>query len=166
MNKAVNDFFDKKAKSVKFLKEGDGVKGQIVKIHDREPQTEFGTTKEIPGKEQVRIDIQTDERDPEDAGDNGIRTLYCKNQLAFSCGKAFTEAGVQGPEVGGHIEAYWTSTAAPSTPGLNGAKRYSVVYSAPSATISTNGSSTAPEGIDPVAWASMPDEMKAKLASK
>lgn len=169
-------------KSVKFPTIGTSVTGTVIMVHNPEPQTEFGTGR-VLDKMQVRIELATQERDASDPDDDGRRTLYCRGWLTGAIGDALKAAGAGNkPMPGGTLTVTYTGDGTASRPGISGPKQYSASYVAPSATgeffeaaaspaaapaaAAAPVAAAAPAGIDPAAWAAMPDDAKkAVLAS-
>ena len=97
-----------------------------------EQQKDFDTQQPLPGKWQIRIELQTDQRDPDIDNDDGTRVLYVKGWMQGAVSEALRKAGAKEPEVGGKLAVTWSSTAPPSRPGLQGAHQYTATYTAPS----------------------------------
>lgn len=181
----VAGFFSGGGKAAKFPTKGTTVAGTITAVHPPEPQRDFETGKDIPGKEQVRIELATDLRDPDVEFDDGARTLYVRGTMKFEIGKALNKAGVNEPKIGGTLSITYTGDGVPSRPGFNGPKQYSATYTPPAASTGSffnNGSGDAPApgagetanapipdapppGIDPKAWAAMPADAKQAIAN-
>lgn len=93
---------------------GDSVTGTIVAVGTPEQQTAYKTgellfDKKGRPKMQIRIDLQTTQRDPDDADDDGVRSLYVKGWMTGAIGDALKKAGVDGdPEVGGKLSVTLT----------------------------------------------------------
>lgn len=163
-------------KGVKFPNIGASVTGTIIMVHEPEFQTEFGTGR-ILDKKQVRIELATSERDPEDPNDDGRRTLYVRGWMQGSIGDALKKVGAAGaPKVGGTLTVTYVSDGTPSRPGISGPKQYAAVYvppagaagdffsaPAPVAAAAPAPAAAAPAGIDPAAWAAMPEDAKAAV---
>ena len=117
-------------KTVKFPvdKPGTTFTGVITAVHPPEEQTDFETRAPIPGKYQMRIDLDTDELDPQDPDDDGKYTLYVKGWLQGAIGDALKAAGAVEPQVGAKLAVTYTGSGTPTRPGLNGPKKYSAVY--------------------------------------
>jgi hypothetical protein len=177
---SLSGFFSGGGKAAKFPTIGSAINGTITAVHPPEPQRDFETGQDIPGKTQVRIELQTEERNPEIEFDDGSRTLYVRGWMKGAVGDALRKAGETEPKIGGQLSVTYTSDGAPSRPGLNGPKQYTVSYTPPtSATAGYFGNGTAqavqpqnvpipvqpPAGIDPKAWAAMPADAKQAIAN-
>jgi hypothetical protein len=183
MTNTVKDFFSGGGrKTVKFPVEKPGTtfEGVIAAVHEPELQTDFESRQPIEGKYQMRIDLDTDARDPADPDDDGKYTLYVKGWMQGAIGEALRNAGATAPQAGAKLKVTYTHTGAPSRPGLSGPKQYTAVYTpgffaaangsaetSTSAPESTNAPvpSEPPKGIDAGAWASMPPEVKQAVAN-
>jgi hypothetical protein len=182
MSETVAGFFSGGGRSVKFPKVGDKVKGTITKVHPPEQQTDYESRQPIPGKFQVRIELQTGILDPEVDGDDGSRVLYVKGWMQGALGDALRQAGAKEPLPGADVEVVRIEDGAPTRPGLQGPHRFAATYtpsggfftqpaeSAPAA--AGNGAKqqapipdSPPAGIDPAAWAAMPAEAKQAIAN-
>jgi len=175
----IGGFFGGGGTSAKFPQQGAKVEGTITKVHPPEQQRDFDTQQPIPGKYQVKIELATEERDPNIDGDEGARTLYVKGWMQGAIGDALRKAGAKEPEVGGKLAVTWSSTAPPSRPGLQGAHQYTATYTPPSKAGSffqeagtDNGASkdapipdSPPPGIDAEAWKLMPPAAKQAIAN-
>jgi hypothetical protein len=143
-------------------------------VHPPEQQTDFETRLPVAGKYQIRIDLLTDERDPEIEGDDGTRTLYVKGWMQGSIGDALRKAGVKEPQKGAKLTVKYTGDGAPTRPGLRGPKQYEAHYEPSGGFFTGNGSAapaqaqipeSPPPGIDPAAWAAMPAQAKQAIAN-
>lgn len=185
MTASLSGFFTSGGKAAKFPTIGSSITGTITAIHPPENQRDFETGQDIPGKTQVRIELQTELRDPEIEFDDGSRTLYVRGWMKGSIGDALRKAGVNEPKIGGTLTVTYTEDGAASRPGLRGPKKYTAEYVAPQASTTAffNGpqqqaTSTAdaqpqnapiplqpPAGIDPAAWTVMPTDAKQAIAN-
>lgn len=177
----VSGFFSGGGKTAKFPTVGTTIVGTITAVHPPEPQRDFTTQQEIPGKTQVRIELQTEDRDPEIEFDDGSRTLYVKGWMTGAIGDALRKANAKEPAIGGTLSITYTGDGQPSRPGFNGPKQYSATYTAASTstgqffggTQTPVGSGTPdapipsepPPGIDAKAWAAMPADAKQAIAN-
>ena len=184
-NSTLSGFFGGGGKAAKFPQVGSSITGTITAVHPPEPQRDFETGQDIPGKTQVRIELQTEQRDPEIEFDDGSRTLYVRGWMKGSIGDALRKAGVNEPKIGGTLTVTYNEDGAPSRPGLRGPKKYVAEYVAPQASTATFFSgpqqqaapaadaasqnapipSQPPAGIDPAAWAAMPADAKQAIAN-
>lgn len=181
MTDALAGFFSGGGKTAKFPTIGTTVSGTIRAVHPPEAQTDLTTGKEIPDKYQVRIDLDTDDRDPSDPEDTGSRTLYVKGWMRGAIGDAVRRAGVQGPPAPGGRLTVTFSSEKPSGVGLSPTKIYDAVYVPPSAASTagffgggapaaapapTNGGGPQkPDSIDGKAWDAMDASTKAAVAA-
>lgn len=184
---ALTGFFSGGGKTAKFPSIGTTVTGVITMVHPPETQRDFQTQQEIPGKSQVRIELQTEDRDPDIDADDGSRTLYVKGWLTGAIGDALRKAGAKEPEAGGKLSVTYTQDGQPSRPGFSGPKMFCATYTPPTASTGQffNGAQQAvqtpltppaapqnvpipdqpPAGIDPKAWAMMPADAKQAIAN-
>lgn len=186
MTDSIGSFFSGSGrKTVKFPvdKPGTVFEGTIVAVHPPEEQTDFETRAPIPGKMQMRIDLDTELTDPDDPEDDGKYTLYVKGWLQGAVGDALRNAGVAEPQVGATLAVTYTGSGAPTRPGLNGPKKYTAVYTpgagkffnagngAAAAAAAAPGPQNAPipaeppAGIDAKAWKAMPHDVKQAIAN-
>lgn len=87
----------------------------------------------ITPKEQIVLTWQTDERDPANPADTGIRKLYCSWRLEEAIKKAWRYSENGGGEEGGILTVKFVSEE--KVPGFAGkAKLYDVSYTSPKAT--------------------------------
>lgn len=83
----------------------------------------------------VRIDLQTNERDPQDAEDDGTRSLYCQGWLIGAIGDALRRAGAgDTPQVGADLYVTLIERTPPETPGLNPTNKFTAEYTPPAVT--------------------------------
>ena len=169
----------------KFPTIGTKVKGTIKTVHPPEQQTDFTTKQPIVGKYQVRIELQTDERDPDIDGDDGVRTLYVKGWMQGAVGEAIRKVGAKEPQVGAELEVVRIDDAPPTRPGMQGAYRFAATYTPSGKFFASGGGQPAPEaasagaaakpnvpipteppaGINAEAWAQMPEAAKQAIAN-
>lgn len=104
--------------------------GTITAVHPPEavndPKTGLPTD-----RQQVRIEIVTDERDPEIQFDDGARTLYVKSYMRSAIGDALRRVGAREPEVGGKLLVKFVRTEPADRPGLSPSKHFEAAYEAP-----------------------------------
>lgn len=129
------------------------------------------------GRKQIRIGLQTDERDPSDPDDDGSRTLYVKSYLRGAIGDALRKAGERnGPQVGAKLTVTFVRTEAPDRPGLSPSKHFECVYEkgaggggtdyySGGAAASSGSEPIKPAGISDSAWAAMDASTKASVAA-
>jgi hypothetical protein len=178
---SVQSFFSSSTgRTVKFPEVGASVTGTIIAVHPPEqqttPQGDPVTWKNGEPKMQIRIEVQTDERNPEIEYDDGSRVLYVKGKMQGAVGDALRKAGAQTPEVGGKITV--TFSGEEPNPGLSPTKLYTASYEKPSGAAASaagffgNGAESAkgdlpekPAAMSAEAWAAMPDDTKRQVAA-
>jgi len=172
------------SKSAKFNTIGASVSGYIVREPEVKQQTEFGTGRPLTwddGKPRLQlvVQIQTDERDPQDPEDDGIRSIYVKGKsLTNAVREAVRKAGAQGLEVGGWLtvtyvadgkadrgmppKLYTASYRRPADEFFAGqdAPAAAPVSPAPTGQPVAN---VAPAGVDQAIWDQMSPEQRTKL---
>ncbi len=166
-------FFGGGGKAAKFPEVGTTVAGTITAVHPPEPQRDFETGLEKPGKTQVRIELATELRDPEIEFDDGARTLYVRGWLTGAIGDALRREGVKEPEVGGRLTVARIEDGPVTRPGLKPPYRYTATYAKQTASTGRFFSAqpdvpipdTPPTGIDPAAWAAMSAEARQAIAN-
>lgn len=165
---------------------GTSISGTVRAVHQPQQVTDpadgkLQFNKRGEPKMQVRIDLATNERDPEDPEDDGNRSLYTGGWLAGAIGQAIQRAGKQGPpEVGAHLTATLSERAPNDNPALNPVNKFTALYVPPDAvtagqffsggasTPAANGGSSAPvkpAGIDQAMWDKMDPSTKAAVAA-
>jgi hypothetical protein len=175
------------AASAKFDHIGATVSGQVVRPPISRQQSKFGTReleywKDGTPKMQIIVNIQTDQRDPGIADDDGVRAIYIKGKsLTEAVRNAVRAAGAKGIEVGGTLTVTYSGDGAP-TPGARPPKQYSARYVPPAAQpqgdwlVAGGGevappvaqpapvvaapAQPAPQGIDPNVWAGLPEAQR------
>lgn len=110
-----------------------GVTGVIEVVHPPEPVLDMKTGQPTD-KQQVRIVLATDERDPSEPDDDGRRTLYVKSFMRGAIGDALRKAGVKEPEVGGTLAVAFTHVTPPDRPGMSPSKHFAAQYTPPAVT--------------------------------
>ncbi|AXH69122.1 hypothetical protein SEA_RYADEL_17 [Mycobacterium phage Ryadel] len=110
-----------------------GVTGTIEIVHPPEPVVDIKTGQPTD-KQQVRIVLATDERDPSEPDDDGRRTLYVKSYMRGAIGDALRKAGAKEPEVGGTLTVTFTHVTPPDRPGMSPSKHFAATYTAPPVT--------------------------------
>ena len=128
--------------SAKFENVGDTVSGTITATEVKQ-QTDLkdNTPKTWDNGDpvmQLVVTLQTDQRDPENDDDEGIRNVYVKGSkkagsrsLHDAVATAVRQSGAKGLEVGGTLSVTYTGEEPSSTRGFNPRKLYSATYSAP-----------------------------------
>jgi hypothetical protein len=126
------------AKSAKFPEVGTVVKGTIVSPPTLSQQTDFttGALKTWDDNKpmmQLVVTIATDERDPDEPDDDGLRSLYVKGAMQAAVKDAIRKAGAKGLEVGGTIAVKYTGDGVAKQRGMNPPKQFACQYQAPAA---------------------------------
>ena len=106
------------------------IKGTITAVHPPEAVND-PKTGQPTDRMQVRIELATDERDPELQFDDGARTLYVKSFMRGAIGDALRRAGVKEPAIGGHLVVRFVRTEPADRPGLSPSKHFEAVYTPP-----------------------------------
>lgn len=108
--------------------------GVIKAVHPPQQATDPATqqpafTRQNKPKMQVRIDLATSYRDPQDPEDDGTRSLYVGGWMTGAIGDACRKAGAtEGPVVGGTLTVRLIDREAPDRPGLNPTNKYDALY--------------------------------------
>lgn len=108
------------------------VSGTITAIHPAEEILDPKDQKPT-GRFQVRMELATDERDPQADFDDGARTLYVKSYMRGAIGDALRRQGLKEPKVGGKLTVVFTKTEPPERPGLSASKHFEATYEPPAA---------------------------------
>lgn len=156
------------------------ITGTITAVHAPEPVQDPKTGKPTD-RMQVRIELETTERDPESQFDDGARTLYVKSYMRGAIGDALRRAGAKEPAVGGTLTVTFVRTEPADRPGLSPSKHFEAVYAPPSTGVADhfgNGAAAPaaapaapaaapvkPPSISDVAWAAMDDATKATVSA-
>lgn len=163
---------------------GSMVTGTLVREPESREQTDLNSGAVLrwdngEPKMQVIVHLQTDERNPEDITDDGVRALYIKGQMLQAIRQAVRAAGADGVHTGGTLTVTFASEAEPSKRGFNPAKQYTATYVPPSRGDAANAVLTkepttnggpapagqAPAGVDPQVWAGMDATQRAAVLS-
>jgi len=83
--------------------------------------------------QQLKVVLDTVERDPQIADDDGQRALYIKSNLQKAVRDAVRAVGAKGLEVGGKLTVTYTGDGEVTKRGFNPPKIYTAVYESPSA---------------------------------
>lgn len=121
-------------KSAKFEKPGTIVKGTIVAKPELQQQRDIKDGKPLTfdngdPKMQVKIILQTEQRDDED--DDGRRALYVKANMLKAVQDAVKKAGEKGLAVGGALAVKYVKDGEKKNKGFNAPKLYAAKYEAP-----------------------------------
>lgn len=167
---------------------GTSITGTIKMVHEARQVTDPADNKPQFNKRgepkmQVRIDMATKERDPEDPDDDGSRGLYVGGWMKGAIAEAVRKAGQTGaPKAGGQLTVTLTERTPNDVPGLNPINKFSAQYTPPSSvaterffsgdipgTVSSagisNGEPERPASIDAAAWAAMDASTKQAIAN-
>lgn len=118
---------------------GTTIAGTILAVHPPQQQTDPATSKPAfwpsgDPKMAVRIDIATNERDPQDPEDDGSRALYVQGKMPGAIGDALRKAGRKGPpEVGGQLAVTLIERTPNDNPALNPINKFAAQYTSPAA---------------------------------
>ncbi|HEY9315810.1 hypothetical protein [Williamsia sp.] len=139
MTDALDAFLRPSSASAKFPTIGTTVEGTIVDQPSVSQANDFDTNEPATWKDgnpimQMVVRLQTTERDPEDADDDGIRTLYVRDgsNLKRAVVAAMQKAKAK-IAVGGTLSVTYVSDGEKKKAGLNAPKMYSATYAAPDA---------------------------------
>jgi hypothetical protein len=181
MTGSIGSFFGGGGHSAKFPRIGSSVEGVITAVNPPEQQTDPKTQKPVfkdngQPKMQIRVTLQTAERDPGDPDDDGLRNLYIRGWMVGAIGDALRKAGKAEPEVGGRLKVTHNEEEPSRVPGFDPIKKYVAEYTPPAASggFFENGSASVsapaaavyvkPEQISQAAWDQM-DEATRKNVS-
>lgn len=123
-----------KSLSWKDVPVGTTYSGTILAVHPPEQQTDVVTKMPVFKKDgvtpkmSVRIDLQTNLRDPSDPDDDGRRGLYVQGWMQGAIGDALRKAGANEPEVGGQLAVQLSERTPNDTPGLNPINKFIAQY--------------------------------------
>jgi hypothetical protein len=125
-------------KSAAFPTPGTTVGGPIIRPPQVRQQTDFdsGNPKTFDNGDpmmQIVVQVQTDERDPADQADDGVRAFYVKGQMQQAVRDAVRAAGGKGLEVGGQLFIRFTGTEPNSRGRGQDKKVYAAKYVLPTA---------------------------------
>lgn len=128
----VNDFLESGGiPSAAFENIGDNWHGQVVravKVQSRDFETgEPQTWDDGSPKYQLNIDIQTDVRNPDISGDDGIRRLFVRGGMLQAIRQALRGAKAR-LLPGGYIDVTYTGDGTPTRRGLRPPKIYDAKY--------------------------------------
>jgi hypothetical protein len=141
---------------------------------------------------QIVVQLQTEEHDPADPDDDGIRGLYIKSGMLNAVREAVRKAGAKGLEVGGVLTVQYVGDGERKNKAFDPPKLYTATYVPPSAAaanevlmanplagtpyagvpatvnaaVSPAVAPAAPPGVDSALWARMaPEQQAAVLAA-
>jgi hypothetical protein len=121
------------APSAKFGGYGVTVGGRITEPAQVQQQRDVQTGEKKFWKDgnpmmQLVVTVQTDQRDPMLADDDGRRRLFVKGQMKTAIQDAVKLAGARGLEVGGHLQVTYTHDGPKSNPAFSAPKQYRAQY--------------------------------------
>jgi hypothetical protein len=131
-----NDFLlSTGVKSATFASVGDSVTGILTRQPEVQHQRDFTTGEPKywnDGKPrlQLRVVLQTEERDPDDPDDDGERAIYVKGNMQQAVSKAVRAAKAKGLAVGGKLRIKYVANGQAQR-GQNPPKLYEALYRAP-----------------------------------
>ena len=128
----VNDFLESGGiPSAPFENIGDNWRGMVVravKVQSRDFETgEAQTWDDGSPKYQLNIDIQTDVRNPDISGDDGVRRLYVRGGMLQAIRQALRGAKAR-LEPGGLLDVTYKGDGTPTRRGLRPPKIYDAKY--------------------------------------
>lgn len=122
-------------KSFKFDQHGATVKGPIVSLDMQQQrdiksgQPKYWDEAKAQPMMQLKVVLQTDERDGED--DDGQRAIYVKGQMQQAVRDAIKVAGAMTIEEGGTLAVKYVKDGVATTVGFNPPKEYAAQYKPP-----------------------------------
>jgi hypothetical protein len=182
-------FFAGGSPSAKFDTAGTTVTGTIteepVMQQQTTPEGKLKTWDDGAPMNQLVVNLQTTQRDPEIEDDDGIRRLYIKRQMRTAVQTALREAGAKGLDVGGTLTVTYTHDGERTNPAFSPPKQYVAQYVKPTADQAgffgggavvgnaTNGAAAAPQvpaaalaaGITAEAWVLLPAAAQAAFVA-
>ncbi|MUL39605.1 hypothetical protein FZ103_00150 [Streptomonospora sp. PA3] len=118
-------------------------------------------------RQQIKLVLDTAERNPEDPDDDGQRALYVKSGMLKAVRAAVKASRSKGLEVGGTLTITYTGDGEPSRKGLNPPKQYSATYQPPAPGAAANDvlmGGQQPPAAPPAAPAPVPQAQAAPAA--
>lgn len=160
--------------SAKFERPGDTITGRVDREPEQQQQQEYGTGRPLVWDDgsprwQIKVVLQTEQRDPNRQFDDGRRAVYLKGpvkrpSILKAVRDAVQAAGAPGLQVGGTLTVTYTGDDLTSTAPIK-PKLYTATYTRPSAGSLTNllaaggdpqpaapANGGAPAGVDPDVW--------------
>lgn len=171
-------------KSAAFPTIGSMVTGRIVREPKVQQQTDpkdgsFKTFANGDPMMQLVVQVQTDERDPADAEDDGVRALYVKAKMLAAVRDAVKTVGAKGLEVGGELTVTYVADGEKTNKAFNAPKLYTASYKPPTGQAANNllmgnapvspapagqpVTNTAPDGVPQAIWDQMDTDQRLKL---
>lgn len=125
--------------SAKFPNVGDAVEGTIKTEPTVEQQRDIETGELLTWqdgnpRQQLVITIQTDQRDPGDEDDDGVRRLFVKGNMRKALQEAVIKAGRKQLDIGGKIAVAYTGDGEKKNKAYSAPKLYKAVYVPPNGT--------------------------------
>jgi hypothetical protein len=124
--------------SAKFETPGTVISGPITATPEVQQQRDYATGElkfwdDGKPMQQIKVMLQTDQRDTADPYDDGQRAVYIKGNLLKAIRTAVRTAGATGLEAGGKLTITYTGDGEPSKRGFNPPKLFAAVYESPAA---------------------------------
>ena len=133
---SADDLFSGGFPAVKFKTLGDRKKMTIKRVgeptHERDLST--GEVKKFPSgdpRPMLVCDVQIDERDPEIAADDGMRTLYLQGKMLQAAVQAVRAKRLPGLRNGGVLDLQWYDETPATKKGFNPTKEWRARYEPP-----------------------------------
>lgn len=114
---------------------------------------------------QIVVSFATDQRDPADPEDDGVRQLYVKANMLKAIREAVKTSGAKGLEVGGTLSVTYTADGEVTQRGFNPPKLYTATYQPPTGQAANNllmgapaaspAAPSVPAGVDSAVWAQL-----------
>lgn len=122
--------------SAKFPTVGTSVTGVIDRKPEVQQQRDFDSGEPLTWddgspRKQLKVVLQTDERDPDIEDDEGYRALYVKAALKNAIQQAVRKSGAKGLKVGGRLTVVYAKDGEAKRRGMNAPKLYSAEYVPP-----------------------------------
>ena len=123
-------------RSAAFQNAGDSVVGIIARQPEVQQQRDFETGELKVWQDgnpmmQLRVVLQTDQRDPDDPEDSGERAVYIRGNMQRAVAQAVRAASAPGLEVGGKLLIKYVADGKAARRGFNPPKVYEAKYRAP-----------------------------------
>lgn len=124
-------------KAVSFNEKGVVFKGVLLEEPTEKQQTtpsgelKWFDKDETQPRMQLIFKFQTDERDPEDPEDTGIRSLWTKIEQIRAIRESLKAQGLKRMEIGGTLELAWTDSRKAEVKGWNPTKLFTARWTPP-----------------------------------
>lgn len=124
-------------KSASFTTQGVVFKGTLLEEPTEKQQTtpsgdlKWFDKEETKPRMQLVFKFQTDERDPDDPEDKGVRSLWSKPEQIKAIRESLKAQGLRRMAIGGTLELAWTSSTASTTKGWNPTKHFTARWTPP-----------------------------------